>query len=290
MNGIEHLEFYATSPEGQVWYVAHPVHPTDDQVSEIRKKVREPVVGLSGFTVYQTDDEIRRMIVASNIRNAKAWLAWLSRRFPSITFIAPWIASIDGGGGDDLDPEKRRLGLRDCTRTIRLCCGIVLVGGRVSDGMNVECESSQGVIDLTSLGREPPGVQLTGNVVDQPPPIPRPDQIPVWVNVVDDFKARFKMAIDGFEDDKDKSAAWNAVNDMQDRDKIGRARYGTPLTTNNGRDHLVDAYQEKLDSAVYLKAAWLEGKQVRDVYYATLDAIFDIRMMLDADAAVRSQR
>lgn len=290
MSGLEHLEFVATSLAEQVWYVAHPVHPTDDQVSEIHKVVRESVVESPWFAVYQTDDEIRRMIVASNIRNAKAWLAWLSQRFPSVTFIAPWIASIDGGGGDDLDPEKRRLGLRDCARTIRLCCGMVLVGGRVSDGMLEESNVALGVIDLTSLGREPPGTQLVGDVVDQPPPIPRPGQIPVWINVVDDFKARFKMAIDGFEDDKEKSAAWNAINDMQDRDKVGRARYGTPLTTNNGRDHMVDAYQEKLDSAVYLKAAWLEGRQVRDVYYATLDAIFDIRLMLDADAAIRSQR
>jgi hypothetical protein len=40
--------------------------------------------------------------------------------------------------------------------------------------------------------------------------------------------------------------------DMRDRDKIGKERYGVRLTSHNGRDHLVDAYQEILDSVVYL--------------------------------------
>ena len=40
--------------------------------------------------------------------------------------------------------------------------------------------------------------------------------------------------------------------DMGDRDAVGRERYGTPLTSGNGRDHLVDAYQEQLDACVYL--------------------------------------
>lgn len=43
------------------------------------------------------------------------------------------------------------------------------------------------------------------------------------------------------------------VEDMQERDRIGREKYGTPLQPNNGRDSLVDAYQEALDLAVYLK-------------------------------------
>lgn len=49
-------------------------------------------------------------------------------------------------------------------------------------------------------------------------------------------------------------AVWDLViRDMRDRDNIGRERYGTPLQTNNGRDGLVDAYQEVLDLAVYLR-------------------------------------
>lgn len=47
------------------------------------------------------------------------------------------------------------------------------------------------------------------------------------------------------------------IDDMKERDAIGRKRYGVPLTSGNGRDALVDAYQEALDFAVYLMA-WLD--------------------------------
>lgn len=43
------------------------------------------------------------------------------------------------------------------------------------------------------------------------------------------------------------------IADMHARNMEGCARYGTPLQTNNGRDALVDAYQEALDLAVYLR-------------------------------------
>lgn len=45
---------------------------------------------------------------------------------------------------------------------------------------------------------------------------------------------------------------------MQERDRIGRERYGTPLQAHNGRDALVDAYQEALDLVVYLRQAIAE--------------------------------
>ena len=41
-------------------------------------------------------------------------------------------------------------------------------------------------------------------------------------------------------------------------DKAGIVRYGTPLQAHNGRDALVDAYQEALDLAVYLRQAIYE--------------------------------
>lgn len=54
-------------------------------------------------------------------------------------------------------------------------------------------------------------------------------------------------------------AVWDlVVSDMRERDRIGRERYGTPLQAHNGRDALVDAYQEALDLCVYLRQAILE--------------------------------
>jgi len=47
---------------------------------------------------------------------------------------------------------------------------------------------------------------------------------------------------------------WDLViSDMKERDSIGAAKYGTSLQGFNGRDALVDAYQESLDLAVYLR-------------------------------------
>lgn len=54
----------------------------------------------------------------------------------------------------------------------------------------------------------------------------------------------------------DSVPIWELViTDMKERDAVGRERYGTPLQANNGRDALVDAYQEALDLAVYLRQA-----------------------------------
>lgn len=45
------------------------------------------------------------------------------------------------------------------------------------------------------------------------------------------------------------------IEDMRERDRRGRAKYGTPLQAGNGRNALIDAYQEALDLAVYLRQA-----------------------------------
>lgn len=70
-------------------------------------------------------------------------------------------------------------------------------------------------------------------IQDQAPPIPNNTK-PVWELVIDD---------------------------MQERDRVGRQRYGTPLQANNGRDALIDAYQEALDLVVYLRQAIEERRQ-----------------------------
>jgi hypothetical protein len=49
-------------------------------------------------------------------------------------------------------------------------------------------------------------------------------------------------------------AVWSlVVKDMMDRDAAGYRKYGTRLQAFNGRDALVDAYQEALDMCVYLR-------------------------------------
>ena len=74
----------------------------------------------------------------------------------------------------------------------------------------------------------------TATPLDQPPPVPNSSR-PIWDMVIED---------------------------MQERDRVGRARYGTPQA-HNGRDALADAYAEALDLVVYLKQALVEREQGR---------------------------
>lgn len=83
-------------------------------------------------------------------------------------------------------------------------------------------------------------------IVDQPPPI-RTGRRPSWEIVTtyveqiwneNGYGASGVLAI--------------VLADMRERDAIGRQRYGTPLTSGNNRDHLVDGYQEILDACVYI--------------------------------------
>lgn len=53
------------------------------------------------------------------------------------------------------------------------------------------------------------------------------------------------------------------VGDLRERAEMGRAKYGTYLQANNGREALVDAYQECLDQAMYLRQEITEARTRR---------------------------
>ena len=48
------------------------------------------------------------------------------------------------------------------------------------------------------------------------------------------------------------------VKDLEKRAEYGKEQYGTRLKSNNGRDALLDAYEEALDLCVYLKQELIE--------------------------------
>lgn len=54
------------------------------------------------------------------------------------------------------------------------------------------------------------------------------------------------------------------IADLRGRDRIGTEKYGATLQTNNGRDALLDAFQEALDLVMYLKQAILEREAGHD--------------------------
>lgn len=51
-------------------------------------------------------------------------------------------------------------------------------------------------------------------------------------------------------------------NDLELRAVIGKRKYGERLKPNNGRDALVDAYQESLDLCVYLRQVIVEREEI----------------------------
>ena len=85
-------------------------------------------------------------------------------------------------------------------------------------------------------------------IEDQPPPI------------ATSRRAAWDIVIEHVEKRRGESAYTKTgeldlvLNDMRERDRTGRERYGVPLTSHNGRNHLIDAYQEMLDGCVYLAA------------------------------------
>lgn len=66
----------------------------------------------------------------------------------------------------------------------------------------------------------------------------------------------------------------------EERDAMGRAKYGTALRVHNGREPLVDALQEALDLAVYLQQAWMRSRDAR-LWWARNSALELAQEILD---------
>lgn len=58
----------------------------------------------------------------------------------------------------------------------------------------------------------------------------------------------------------------SVIKDIADRKKFGIAKYGTALQPNNGRNNLIDCYQELLDLLVYLRSeideTWIDPTEL----------------------------
>lgn len=85
---------------------------------------------------------------------------------------------------------------------------------------------------------------MTTKIEDQPPPLA--NELPHVADVV----------IGWWESHRVDYAA--VIVDMRERKRLGIERYGVALKPHNGRNALVDAYQESLDACQYLAQAILE--------------------------------
>lgn len=106
----------------------------------------------------------------------------------------------------------------------------------------------------------------------EPPPVPN-DKPALWDLVIGDIQAM----------DLGTLGTWaTIVHDMMARDAFGRAKYGTPLQAGNGRDAIVDAYQEALDLCVYLKQALVEkyDGRVWALYHDALNQVIGLAALV----------
>lgn len=113
------------------------------------------------------------------------------------------------------------------------------------------------------------------SATEQPNPIQNAKPA-VWELVQQDL---IKLTTEHFARDKNNDLVSEVIlRDMKDRDEWGRSKYKTPLQPFNGRDALVDFYQEVLDSAVYLRQFLFELNNDTSQYldeYSTLLSIYN---------------
>lgn len=99
--------------------------------------------------------------IKGNRAKAKIWLKWLteSREVPTLV-LAPWLYETEIW--DDHNPEHRAAGLERCKGLIERCDELWAVGGRITEGMEVEClhaiKHGKTVVDLQTMGEWPPDV------------------------------------------------------------------------------------------------------------------------------------
>lgn len=74
------------------------------------------------------------------------------------------------------------------------------------------------------------------------------------------------------------------LTDLKERSAKGEEKYGRPLHTNNGRRPLVDAYQEVLDLAMYLRQELEERRDVSAVLGALAAVRAENARLLEANA------
>jgi len=117
-----------------VFYMAHPVTENID-------------TGSRGPENFKT-----------NIARAKKWLAWFMLNDRSRVYIAPWIVEVQLVDEGVLFTSYEEA-LRDDEEVVRRVDGLVMVGGKITEGMrrefDVACARSIEIIDISGW-REPP--------------------------------------------------------------------------------------------------------------------------------------
>lgn len=94
---------------------------------------------------------------ATNLQNVNGWFLAIFHACDRIAINVPWKIYVD-----NLSEEHRKRAMRDDLAILGTCNLIILCGGRISQGMDLELKTArlQGlrVLDLTDLGYNPPRI------------------------------------------------------------------------------------------------------------------------------------
>jgi len=107
---------------------------------------------------------------------------------------------------------------------------------------------------------------------------PQPDPIK------NDLPASWDLVVADFLDAYGNHPVGNLVAiDMRQRDQFGYDKYGVRIQPRNGRDNLVDAYQEILDGLVYFRSALYEQQNpsLFDMYRGLLKMCLELRQEIE---------
>ena len=120
--------------------------------------------------------------------------------------------------------------------------------------------------------------------LNEPQPMPIGGSGPdIWGLVIADVRPRY-------------GKLWSSiVLDMADRNDMGRSKYGQTLRAGDGRDHLIDEYQESLDCVVYIMQqieevgpAVAQRQQLPDIYEIALKLAYYLKAQIE-DSKERTQ-
>jgi hypothetical protein len=143
-----------------VCYVACPVGALPEEIDKELAEDEESDHAFAGYLSGEPDGARRsaaRAVVKGNLARARRWLAALIANVPDVAWCMPWLPYLSVL---EETPANRERGLRDDCAIAARCDGIVLVGGRVSSGMEREEMAVRYAggwsLDATYFGKEPP--------------------------------------------------------------------------------------------------------------------------------------
>jgi len=77
------------------------------------------------------------------------------------------------------------------------------------------------------------------------------------------------------------------IEDLKERDALGMRQYGQTLQAGDGRDHLIDLYQELLDAAAYIRQEIEERRKIQTLLACIVRDTTNSHIITLAQRAIR---